>query len=507
MWKRNRFDLVLAPLNSHIGYLLPRLQEEFLLFQGGSLNVATCIPLRELADRPYYTLPKPAARMIAERASQMTGQDGEKVGGLNILILDDAVASGRTLDTIVRALSRESSDLMERNGLSRSPVSALTVYAVIDRRSLARQTLQNEIARLRLIGEQRAAYPPPHTQPLAGDIDFSLSTWLRMDMPVEESGSCYLCDERDSISAMLAACRLPLEHPIRAELQSRQAALDPQSTETPRFLEGLGAGRKIEIQWSPGLQSTTYEVALLDFHNLLSRGFPIGSLVEKYQELALRNPSEEEDAGATVDLRAHMGREFLRRWKQVCSQQANAAWLQAMENEVAQGSTLARQLLPLAGMAMARSGGTEEDGGLVALCEKAVKQIGSRGDTTAMWNLAAGASLWLLYHSHYLPPDKESSAAVAQVEKALQTTIEGTNATETSRLFLEVVRGTLACPAGERRFLPSLRTVLNHTLRPARNPKHSHLVPFNLQRIAEGDSLDQWQGALWQPPYPTSGQH
>ena len=477
-WQRCRFDLVLTPLNSHIGYLLPRLQEAFLLFHGLALNVATCIPLLELADRPYYSLPGPAAKMMAERASLMAGPQGERVSGLNILILDDAVASGRTLDTIIRALLRKARRLMDEEGLSRSLVSQIVAYAVIDRRSLARQTFLNSISQLRMINEPFS--------------EFSLHTWLHMDMPVEETGSCYLCDEREAISAMSEACRLPREHPIRRELQRRQDALEPVSTETPGFVEGKGSGRRISIQWAGGLQSTTYELAMLDFHNLLSRGYPIGSLVEKYRELTHRRAEAENETGALMDLQRQMGREFFRRWKQACSQHSQAAWRKAMEAEIRQGSTLVRDLLPLAGMAMARWVERDEDE-LVSLCEEAVKELGTQSDTTSMWNLAVGASLWLLYHSHYLPPDKEGGTAVSRIEEALQTVVEDPETGERGRLFLEVVRGTLACPAGERRFLPALGTVLNHTLRPARNPMHRHLVPFSLQRIAQGETLDQWE--------------
>jgi len=113
---------ILIPAHSHIKYIIPRLRAAM---QEHMPPVTTLVENRQVAPRPFYFLPQELTDTLAKEARP------------SMLLLDDGARSGRTFETIVRAVARAVED---------RPVS-WTFYLAINRMGIARTTTLDQLSR------------------------------------------------------------------------------------------------------------------------------------------------------------------------------------------------------------------------------------------------------------------------------------------------------------------------------------------------------------------------
>ena len=69
------------------------------------------------------------------------------------MILDDAIATGRTLETILRAIFLAARRSINKYALDRSPIELIHYYTILDRQGRSRGTFWTSIRKMALYGD------------------------------------------------------------------------------------------------------------------------------------------------------------------------------------------------------------------------------------------------------------------------------------------------------------------------------------------------------------------
>ncbi len=541
--RNKRIDHLLLPLHSSIGAILPRLLSGIKITQGRQLRHTFCISTKTLTDRPFYVLPRPVRDQIMNCADNI--KRGDRKDGLHLLILDDAVASGRTLETLIRALLRACRDGYGVCG--RSPVDYVHVHVIIDRQGRARSTTWAGFRRISLLGD-REQHGGEGVEP---GFDFLFTNWLDLDLPVTERDSCTLCDERSALKSIMDDAGLPEDHEVLDELKLRRHEIRLQATETSQFKEQRERRLPTPIAIGRFESAQSVELVLWEFSQLLSRGCPLSILVAIYgkireayadkettvsRQLKLQ-PGTGEDSEYVLN-REHlsnleyvlkeMARELFRRWQRLSSQSSCGLWVAAAQRDIDVGRRISRTLLAEAGEALSRAEEKEEVTLLVSLFRSAVDAILRSEDgeipvNTRRDNLLVGCIVFCLnfrYHTEDVtereatgneqlaealrpitedvgnpdtPSDEEREATgseqLAEALKLISEHIENPNTPSDAAWYLQDILQTARRITAAESFLPPLLTVLDHTVRAARH-SHAHLLPSGLRLLQERGSLD-----------------
>ena len=181
-----------------------------------------CVATRVLTERSFYILPKSIVALIDTAAKSNRS--------LRFLILDDAVASGRTLETLMRALLRESRTASASTNL---PNRQSTRPCLRNTRSAAtaRGTWWTSVRHVSLQGD--GEWVPSRGDPR---LTFQFERWIQLEIPAFEHDACPLCTEWNDLQTIVDTGRLPKDHTVVRKLQQRIEAITPTSTETPRFV-------------------------------------------------------------------------------------------------------------------------------------------------------------------------------------------------------------------------------------------------------------------------------
>ena len=159
-------DVIVVPLHSSINYLVPylntRLREESLY------RPVICTIAVDLKGRgPWYLLPQEARSILLE-----LGKPG------SIMFLDDAMLSGRTVETILRAI-----DIFLQENISRDQtpkMKEISVYVIVNRIGRAASTKWRQ------------------TGVLSG-CAFNYEDFVRFESPVYTSHDCPMCRDRNRL--------------------------------------------------------------------------------------------------------------------------------------------------------------------------------------------------------------------------------------------------------------------------------------------------------------------
>ena len=160
--------VIIVPLHSSIHYLIPHLKRKL---REKSLNlVVICTIAVDLKGRgPFYILPDEAIKVL------------EKVEKKSILFLDDAILTGRTVNTFLRAI------ITALSGKRTTPlVERISVYCIINRTGRAASTKWRIISKL-----------------LPG-IDFFFKEFVRFECPVYTPNDCPICAQIQHLEDYLA---------------------------------------------------------------------------------------------------------------------------------------------------------------------------------------------------------------------------------------------------------------------------------------------------------------
>ncbi len=474
---------ILYPLHSNIGRIIPRIKSSIMLHLGTDVESIFCISTRALTARPFYLLPTRLKDAILGTGVAVSGNRR----GLRILILDDAVASGRTLETILRALVLQCRSAIVASKTTRCPIESVDAISILDRQPLARGTLLKGIQRI-LIDMQNDTEGRTNEY----GFSFSYSSWLAMDMLVSEEGACELCDERAFLQQLQTAGALPSNHSLRHTLCERLEELAPKSTESPAFLKTpvLELPRAMDVG---RVEAHTFELAYLEFAGQMQSGYPMNALVQQYQ--AMMREYSQDDFLKSVGLRTlqrEMVRAFLRSWPMVTSQWSGVSVQQALMPMITNGSRCAITILAEAGWAL--SGRNAKTSPLRALFSDAIAAFAKITDDSdssleKRENLYIGCCLYcVIYLERSLSQGgvREGRKYRVIVDTALNAVIAALDAqpvTLYADLALRNIRLLLEQGGTKADFLPALFNVLDHTVRARRSLKHAHLIPALLTRL------------------------
>ena len=502
-----RIDHIMVPFHSHIADILPRVLAGIKLLSGRSIRYTFCVSTRVLAERSFYMLPNTVAVQLDEAGKRKK----RRGAGLRVLLLDDAVASGRTFETLLRALIRGTRSVVTKYDLKESPLEHVHAYAVLDRQGRASGTWWTGVREVALQGD--GEWNAPHGDPT---FTFRYGRWIDFDMPVYEADGCPLCHEVNDLRELKKGAGLPDDHSLMQRIADRIRAIKPKSTETPGFVQPTKTELPHAIQVGRFRNVQSVELALWEFYNLLHRGFPAASLIELIKEVYLSattndNTQDAENVGGDdapeaektveeVHIQYGLVEEFvrivLRSWSRVTTQWATQDWLEALKPIVSSGEACVRWILAEAGRALAHSDATFAAEGesdvkeeLFTFALRKASNLTDEDDPSGVRRetLAEGCSLFVLLYNFYsqrldrAQPNERLNSAVSMV-------VESRAGKRDTEFFLrDVIHIGREISYGDE-FVPALISVADHTLRYARS-SHAHLLPFGLDIIARGYAL------------------
>ncbi len=481
---------ILAPLHSHICDLLPRVRSFLQVIYKTTIPEILCISTQMLAKRPFYILPNSIKKLIMQRGG------GEfETGVLRLLIVDDAIATGRTLETILRAVILRCRRAIAQKRLKFCPVEAVHAFAVLDRQPLSRSTFWSSVKSIS-VGE----YKIDKNRSEALSFSFSFTKWLDVDMPVDDADSCPECAERQEHLRLIETCDLPPDHGALYAIKERARDLAPLSTEAPVFLRRGKTPLRRSIRIGRFNSVSTLELAVWEFYNLLYRGFPYSELIKFYSSLKDFSGAEPDSQGndAFERLCCEIVRTLMRDLDAVASQGAEIEFQQVITQHLSSSSRSSRVVMDEAGAALGRCVPETDErirDVLQTIFERALELLSGHSEATdedgsIRLNLAFGAMSYCMqfrYHSKAAAAKRDIDAVALPMR--LRMAID--NAVKTARGFgavlLSQVDHAARSAASRDSFLPALIAVLEHTVRSDRH-SHSHLLPALLKNVAQGAS-------------------
>jgi len=489
---------VLFPLHSNIGRILPKISTALLLHHGMDLDYSFCVSTKTLTDRPFYLLPMKVKKAI-RTAAEIISKGGE---GIRLLILDDAVASGRTLETLIRAIVLECREVVTEKKLAKCPVEMVHVFSIIDRQGLAKGTLIRGIDKISIMQPSDARRKKD-----TWSFEFSYDRWLALDMPVAEAETCEICNERSHLTHFLETSQLPHNHGAMIALRKRIDDLKVNSTESPAFMNQQQHILPIAIKIGR-VNATTFELAYLEFLSQIQGGYPMNALIKRYKDIFKEFSMHdiENNEGLTL-LQQEMLRTFIKKWHIVTSQWSGLILRDELLPIIQGGNDLARVILTEAGLKMgernAKTSVLRElfEAGVTALIsfDKA-----SDYDEKKQENLYIGCSIFYLLYAYRRNEDNYELAKdkhqklTRQISDYLQEKIEQRSSSRYSAFALRNISQIVLACASKENFLPSFYFILNHTVRAARSTHHSHLVPAILTRLVKMEEFSNREySILW----------
>jgi adenine/guanine phosphoribosyltransferase-like PRPP-binding protein len=475
---------VLFPLHSNIGRILPKISAALSLHYGVDLDYTFCVSTKTLTERPFYLLPTRIKNAISS-AAEMISRGGD---GIRFLILDDAVSSGRTLETIIRAIVLECREVAGEKNLTKCPVEMVYVFSILDRQGIAKGTLIQGIDKIsiRLPSENSRKND-------AWSFEFSYDRWLALDMPVTEAETCEVCNERRYLTHFIETDQLPDNHSAILVLRKRIEELKANSTESPAFIHQQQQKLPTVIKIGR-VDASTFELAYLEFLSQIQSGYPMHALIKQYKNIFTEDLTRDiQKYEGLALLQQEMLRTFIKKWQMITSQWTGLTLKEELLPIIREGSDLARVILIEAGYKMGERNAKTKV--LRELFEEGITALVSFGKVSdnaerKQENLYIGCLLfYLLYvyrkkEENFEPSKKKHKDIEEQIFNFLKKKIEQKSSTYSS-LALRNLSQIVSASASKDTFLPSFYFVLDHTIRAARSTHHSYLIPVMLKKLVK----------------------
>ncbi|MCK4663252.1 MAG: hypothetical protein KAT68_10325 [Bacteroidales bacterium] len=234
--RENKINTILIPLHSHIKDFIQSLLLNIKLHLGFSIDYYYCVSTKGLTENPFYIIPRKVEKEL---------EQGMKL--YRVLLIDDAIATGRTQETLLRALIRAAS----KNKEKKPRLEQVHIFTVINRMGKAKSTFLGAIMN---IGLKNNSYP----------IKFSFRAWISLDMPVYDRESCPICHERSKLTYLQESLSSLGDISILQEVKNKLKRLIPHSTESPTFINSerqtlLPNNKKVTIG---KIEAETVELAI-----------------------------------------------------------------------------------------------------------------------------------------------------------------------------------------------------------------------------------------------------
>jgi len=336
--------IVLMPLNSQIHYLWPKVEE--LLAQRGQRQPMWLLDATLfLGSGPVYRLPLQLSQLLYDTAFDLMKRLKNKHSAgefkpLRILILDDAMATGRTGLTILFTLQRAIMRALAYYGIesSRSApiVQWIRYFSVFNRMSYHNDALWRS---MKTIGE-------------AIDTPFVFENYIRyIGFPPPDEKNCEQCAELRRIRLQKDQWRMR-NHAAASWLSAREAELLPVIMKTKKANDPDRLQSPIQVLppqvSNKGDTPTRYEAHYADtaisiFYTLMYQSYPphdiLRSILRLFQEGTLAEERTEWERYRWAVLEW-----CTRNWQRIVASGSRGAFFECARNELTTDSDLLRHL-------------------------------------------------------------------------------------------------------------------------------------------------------------------
>lgn len=271
---------VLMPLHSQVHYLWPKVEN--ILAQRGRRQPMWILDATLFLGRgPAYRLPLSFLRQLeyAVRESRNTKLPVDRQ--LRILILDEAIATGRTALTILDTIERHLKDLFNRHGVdfaNGSPVQWIRYFAAFNGLSFAQDRHWHA---LNLIGDDLP-------------IHFVFDEYIHcMGLSVYDDEACPACHELERIQGLLTTSDSILSAESLRWAKARKHQLRPIAVDNLSFRVRSSNKLRIPIQILPDYSlpveiAPQYIAHYVDtaiglFYELMYRSYPLNDIFQQIQ--------------------------------------------------------------------------------------------------------------------------------------------------------------------------------------------------------------------------------
>lgn len=498
----SKIDHILTPLHSDIGDLVPRLLTGLKVTCGRHVGHSYLIATKAFPQRGFYVLTKHLQRLIEDRAKAI--EKGEEKQGLRLLILDEVIASGRSLETILRAIIRAARKAYIEYSIKVSPIYSLSFYSIMDRRGRASGTIWTGIRKISLVGddyiEKLSEAKKLSEDELRDNEPFfylNYDRWIVLDLPVQEKDSCSLCSEISGLQEIRHSLRETANEYLVKEIETRINEITPRPINVPSFVKSTKTKLPIKMKIGRFEKVNSMELFLWEFYNLSFRGYPYAYLINIYSQMASAKETREltnnEKNKLEITL-AEMTRVFFVDFHRMVSEGSEARWIDELRKEVVIGSYIARKAFPEAGRALAVEERKKSRLLLINFFNLGLDTIAKMGpendkDLQKRDNLTIGCLLFCNYYKHYIRVKQYETYEEQKIKfpqhilDKLEELKEKKDINIISRKLLEIISQTVrtvTAPSGS--FIPHLINVMNNTLR-AKRSFHPHLIPAWITKI------------------------
>lgn len=508
LMNKNSVDCVVSPLHSHIGDILPLIVSNYMLTSNKSVSTYYCISTKVLKKKTFYVLPTELKELIKEKAKEASLNQSKQI---NIMFLDDAIASGRTVETFIRAIILELRLLYNSNNIFPpiSPINSLTVYSVVSRQGLAKSTLMGGTQRVTVNFSKQ--WPTSDRSNIYDyGFDFEFSHWVQLDLPVDNRLSCGQCKDIEIIKSMRSLIPLPEKHSVFHILQNEADRKCPKSIESPEFYE-MGK-RELPTDFNIGrfyddYSTKSYDLVLSEFYTQLYRGYPYKLLFEQFVSRLLLEKVidiELEEYLNLSDLQNEIIIAIFSDWSRLHSQFIHETFIKICREVIESNAIAAKQILREAGKVLAhlksdldfidRKMEISQRELILGLFKHALNEIlrlspySCEKDLknykldTYIRALVDGCVFFILNHRYY----SSNKDVPSELSSLISESLSKTNNNDLAAFYLKEILSFIKTSEVRNRFIPALFTVLENTVRYYRH-NHSHLLPKQFLKFLEID--------------------
>lgn len=205
-------SVVLMPLHSQIHYLWPRV--EHLLSLRNRRQPMWLLDATIFTGRgPEYLIPSQLQHQLQSALQSASG------GGLRILVIDDAAASGRTAETVLATILRLSNLVKTRSRSKHSPVQWIRYFVVLNQMDYPQNLLWSTLDR---VGDD--------------SIPFMFNSFAPfMGMAVYDAGTCPSCQTVTRLRRLERSAASNLADDAQHWIARTLKTLEPRAIDAPGF--------------------------------------------------------------------------------------------------------------------------------------------------------------------------------------------------------------------------------------------------------------------------------
>ena len=344
---------VLMPLHSQIHYLWPEISK--ILAQKGRRQVFSFL------DATLFTGRKPTYRISAQLEQQINRAALDSIDAYNknllnhpkplrILILDDAIASARSAETMLLGLTRRVKRVFEKAGANIDkysknllPIEWIRYFAILNQMGHANHTLWHNMT---YVGEPSIPFVLEEYAPFMG-------------VPLFDESDCPICHERERLKHTISQCMQSGAHTASEAARDYYIKLKPIAIDGPVFRNknAIPLSEGIDVL---GIKSKKYfsspikyiprhaDTAIWRFYKLMHLSYPIEDILLALNKAWIKHSDKLERESKTKEYERYRWAVFdwcFKNWSRVTASTARKLFVDCIKNEILKNTPLIDRIL------------------------------------------------------------------------------------------------------------------------------------------------------------------